>query len=168
MEMDALGRERGTEPDPDIWRWSPQDIIEFDEMLGVAFNALVRDTGLRQLTFVEAGAGIGTKLYLARHKYNLREWGFEINPDYISRAKALGVRIELRDLRADPRPDWGIYDIVYIARPFKDDAQEVEWEQSVQDAMGRGAVLISAFTARKPYTWKCIYRKPFRGVWIKP
>lgn len=172
MEMDALVLEQGKEPDPDIWRWSPLDIVSFDAMLSVARELAIsnRPVGerLRRIRFGEAGAGIGTKLYLAKNKYNLVEYGYEINPDYVARAKELDVSIEVRDLRAEPKPEWDIYDIVYTARPFKDDDEEVAWEQEVQDAMRPGAVLIAAYVARKPYSWGCYYRRPFRGVWVKP
>jgi hypothetical protein len=168
MEMDQLRREQGRTPDPDLWRWSPLDIREFDIMLHVALN-VIQQSPPRELSFAEAGSGIGTKLYLARHKYGLAETGYEINEDYLARSAELGVNAIKRDL-GDPgnQPDWAAFDLVYIARPFKDDAVEADWERSVMAAMRPGGRLISAFAAVKPYDWPCYYRRSFRGVWIKP
>lgn len=176
MEMEQVRRELGTEPDPELWRWSPLNIFEFDRMLNVAWHIAIdhnaiqsRAPYLRPISLAEAGAGIGTKLYFAKHKYGLAVTGYEISEEYVQKAKELelDVSLELRDLRAVPAPPWGDFDIVYTSRPFKDDTEEAEWEQSVQDAMRPGAVLIAAFTARKPYGWECYYRFPFHGVWLK-
>jgi SAM-dependent methyltransferase len=174
MEMDQLEKEKLKDPDDVIWRFSPLDIRVFDVMLNLAHNLVV---GLRgdepgpratDISFVEAGCGIGTKLYLAKHKYFMTEYGYEINPEYIEKCHELGVQAELRDLSEDPQPIWGAYDIVYTCRPFKNDIFEQKWERSVQEAMRPGAVLIASFTARKPYHWPCYLRAPFRGVWVKP
>ena len=125
MEMDQLCLERETsEPDPDMWRWSPLEITEFDRMLTVAVQLLSRSGGLRQLFFAEAGSGIGTKLYLAKHYHNLKETGYEISRDYLAKSACLGVNAYWWDLR-EKQPPWSHFNIVYIARPFKDDAVEV-------------------------------------------
>jgi hypothetical protein len=166
MEMDQLCLERETtDPDPDMWRWSPLELTEFDRMLTVAVQLLSR--GLRQLFFAEAGCGIGTKLYLAKHYHNLHETGYEISREYLVKAGELGVNAYRWDLR-EKHPPWSHFNIVYIARPFKDDAVEVAWENEVCESMRPGSVLISAYSAHKPYSWPCFYRRPFRGVWMKP
>lgn len=121
---------------------------------------------MRPLTFCEAGCGIGTKLYLAKHYYGLSEFGYEIDDRYLAKCEELKVHAIKCDLR-EYSPPWPVFDIVYLARPFKDDSAEAEWEQGVMDAMRPGGVLISAFAAVKPYRWACYYRRPFRGVWVK-
>jgi SAM-dependent methyltransferase len=178
MEMDQLKLETEKDPDDVIWRFSPLDINEFDIMLNIAHNLAV---GIRgditdfrpgdpsiDISFVEAGCGIGTKLYLAKHKYLMIEYGYEINEEYIAKCHELGVQAELRDLTADPPPTWSAYDIVYTCRPLKNDVAEVQWEKSVHEAMRPGAVLMASFVALKPYNWPCYYRQPFRGIWVKP
>ncbi len=166
LEFDQLKRERElSDPDPDMWRWSPLEIAEFARMLEVA-RSLAMD-GLRRLTFMEAGSGIGTKLYLAHYHFGMSAVGYEISDDYLAKAQELNVKTVKCDLREED-PPWEDADIAYIARPFKDDKYETEWERKVMDRMRPGAVLISAYAAVKPYTWPCYYRQPFRGVWIKP
>jgi SAM-dependent methyltransferase len=171
MEMEQLKREAEKEPDDVIWRFSPLDIREFDIMLNFAYNLAIGNRGKvndGEISFVEAGCGIGTKLYLAKHKYRMTEYGYEINEEYIAKCHKLGVQAELRDLSAEPPPIWSAYDIVYTCRPFKSDVFEVQWEKSVHDAMRPGAVLVASFVALKPYNWPCYYRRPFRGIWVKP
>lgn len=166
MEIEQLKLERETtEPDPDLWRWSPLEITEFARMLQVARG--LATAGLRRLRFAEAGCGIGTKLYLARHHFEMDEMGYEINDDYLVKCRKLGVRAEKCDLRVD-KPPWDKFDIVYLSRPFKSDEYEVQWEWEVLHAMRPGTVLMSAYAAVKPHKWPCYYRKPFRGVWVKP
>lgn len=165
LELEQLYKERETtDPDPEMWRWSPLELREFDRMLTIACQLFPQ---LRELSFCEAGSGIGTKLYLAKHYHNLRAVGYEISDDYIEKASTLGVDTRKMDLRTDS-PPWTEFDIVYTARPFKEDSVETAFEKSVQDGMRPGAVLMMAYTSTKPYSWPCFYRAPFRGVWQKP
>lgn len=169
MEMEQLDMEGGKTPDPDMWRWSPLDIREFDIMLHLAYDAITdgAEVSERQLYFFEAGCGIGTKLYLAKHKYDMIELGWEINPEYLPSCEALGVAAEQRDLRAES-PHWEAYDIIFFGCPFKDPMEERAWELSIHESMRPGAVLIGWHRAVEPYTWHKLYRRNFRGVWRKP
>lgn len=176
LEAEQVGREYGKDPDPDLWRWSPLDIPEFARMLKVAQRLAAESSirlrepgqGTHRLKLAEAGSGIGTKGYFAKHYFDLDFTGYEINDEYIARSADLGVNTIKCDLRESPGPPWTMYDIVYVARPFKDDGEEARWELAVMQAMRPGAVLISAFAAVKPYSWECHYRSAFRGVWVKP
>jgi hypothetical protein len=171
MEMAQLKKEQGRKPDPDSWRWSPSDIRLWDEMLYAAYSYFYENgrTDHHNISIWEAGSGIGTKLYRAKHHYGMIEYGFEKFDYYVAAAQELGVACEQRDLSdLDNQPSWEVPDIVFTARPFKNDLFEVKWEQLVQDQMRPGAVLISTFTARKPYGWTTLYRAAFRGVWVKP
>ena len=170
MEMAQLELEHGRDPDPNVWRWSPSDIRNWVEMLDVAIQYYNRTDSHSPgyISIWEAGSGIGTKLKWAKQK-GLIEYGFELFEDYVAAARRLGVQCEQRDLSdLDNQPSWEVPDIVFTARPFKDDLFEVKWERLVQDMMRPGAILMSTFTARKPYGWPCLYRVGFRGVWFKP
>lgn len=162
---ERLGAKAGIPPDPERWRWSPFDLQEFSQMLGVAID--YAPTSGEQMSFFEAGCGIGTKLKVAQDGYDLRAHGWEIIPAYIRVAQELGVSVEEHDLLKED-PHYEQYDIVYIAQPFKDDATEVAWEKSVHEAMRPGAVLIATYASVKLYTWELFYRAPWRGVWRKP
>jgi hypothetical protein len=171
MEMEQLEKEHGRDPDPDSWRWSPSDIRIWAEMLDYAVNYFrsAHTHGPGPISIWEAGSGIGTKLYLAKHRYGLIEYGFEKFDYYVAAARELGVACEQRDLSdLDDQPAWEVPDIVFTARPFKDDLLESKWEKLIQDRMRPGTVLMSTFTARKPYGWTVLYRATFRGVWVKP
>ena len=151
-------------PDENNWGWSPLNLPSFNEMLAVA-----AERAKFGAKFLELGSGIGTKLYLAAHGYGLDPYGIEIHPVYREAARAL--RMKERTLPADLRHasiDWQAFDIVYTSRPFRDDAEEEAWEHKVIDSLRPGAVLISAFCGVKPYDWECLYRRPWRGVWVKP
>ena len=166
MELEQVTRERETsDPDPDMWRWSPLEITEFARMLEIARGLAV--DSLRKLRFAEAGCGIGTKLYLAEHQFELEAIGYEINDEYLEKCRELAVHAVKCDLRVD-KPPWEKFDIVYLSRPFKSDEYEVAWEWEVLNAMRPHTILISAYAAVKPRGWQCYYRKPFRGVWVKP
>jgi SAM-dependent methyltransferase len=167
MEMDQVPREYGKDPDPEIWRWSPLDIREFDLMLHIAYSHYENIGADRQLSFLEAGCGIGTKLYLAKNKYRMQELGWELFADYLAICESLGVLAEQHDLRAES-PDWGQFDVVFFGCPFKEPLVERAWELEIQNGMRPGAVLIGWHIAVRPYAWKELYRKPFRGVWVKP
>jgi SAM-dependent methyltransferase len=165
MELNQLYLERETtDPDPEMWRWSPLELSEFDRMLTVAIQLL---PGFKAPLFCEAGCGIGTKLYLAKMYHNLVATGYEISHDYLEKAAELDVDARYMDFRKDA-PPWAEYDIVYIARPFKSDDTESAFERAAQEGMRPGAVLMMAYTSVKPYSWSCFYRAPFRGVWKKP
>jgi hypothetical protein len=166
LEFKQLAQERETtEPDPDMWRWSPLEMRLFIPMISVATAAAA--DGFRVLRAAEAGSGIGTKLYYMKNYCNLDVTGYEINDEYIARSRELGVKTEKCDLRAD-NPPWGKFDIVYVARHLKDDDAQVAWEKKVRRDMRRGAVWVAAYVASKPYDWECLYRASFRGVWRKP
>jgi len=172
MELEQLHKEKETsDPDPDMWRWSPLEITKFAHMLQVAVQLAFKERPeghkFDKLTFAEAGSGIGTKLYLAKYHFELQEIGYEINDLYLAMARKLNVLSVKCDLRKD-KPPWEKYDIVYVARPFKSDEFEVAWEKEVMAAMRPHAVFMSSYAAVKPYGWQCYYRAPFRGVWLKP
>src|SRR5215472_7185225 len=173
MEEIQRKKEQGKDPDPAVWRWSPFDIRVFDEMLQKACDLAVREQAAREeygtLSYVEAGSGIGTKVYWAEHEYHLIATGYEINDEYLAMSRQLGVTVIPMDLSdLDNQPVWQAYQIVYSARMFKDDVFQAKWEQNLQHALYPGTVLMMTYAASKPYDWPCYLRAPWRGVWVKP
>lgn len=166
IEAEWLAMERRREPDPDLWRWSPTPLPKFVDMLGVASMCREIMDLDRKPRFFEAGCGVGTKLVVAK-QFGLEELGWELFPEYVEQARALGVNVEQHDLRQD-EPDWGSFDIVFLSRPFKDDEENRQFEQRAMDAMRPGAVLMSSFAGVKPYGWRWLYKGPWRVVAVKP
>jgi SAM-dependent methyltransferase len=167
LEAEWLRRNYETEPDPNLWKWAPTPLPRFMEMMSYATMAKDIVESEWPPRFFEAGCGIGTKLYIARHEWGMDELGWEIFPEYVEQARKLDVNAEQHDLRTE-EPDWASFDIVFISRPFKDDAEEHVWEQKVQDAMRPGAVLIASYAAVKPYSWRWLYKGSWRIVAVKP
>jgi hypothetical protein len=148
----------------DHYGWSPFGLRKFEELLVLAADRT--DAGA---LFMEAGCGIGTKLYRAR-QLGLWEYGMDINNNFIKHAReVLGVRAYLGSVREMP---YDKADIVYISRPYKNDEVEVEYETSVHSAMRNGTILIAAFAAVKP-EWEILFRtgqhgKPVPRVPVPP
>ena len=164
---------RVTLPDPkDYVGWMPYDLSRFAMFLTDAVAAAPGPD------FLDAGAGLGTKVLLARYLYDLEAGGIEIVREYVAAAHALGAYV----LQCDARTyqGYGSHDIVYLNRPVQDPA----FERHVMGLMRPGAVLIIVNgMTRPPVTeWEEIseeYDVPdtlsrypalqaIHGVWRKP
>jgi hypothetical protein len=144
----------------DNYGWSPLPLSIFSRLMDAATVNVVPNT-----FFLEAGSGIGTKLFIAREKYGLFEYGVEQNQYMVSFAKnELCVRCYVGDVIQVP---YDMASIVYISRPFKDDQEEIKYEKSVHAQMRTGSILIAAWAAVKP-SWPILYREGQHGVWRKP
>jgi SAM-dependent methyltransferase len=167
LEAEWLRRNYLEDPHEALWKWAPTPLPKFIEML--AYATLVREIADldRAPRFFEAGCGIGTKLYVAKHEFGLDELGWELFPEYVKQAQELGVNVQQHDLRAE-EPAWHKFDIVFISRPFKDETEEHAWEERIQAAMQPGAVLMASYAAVKPYTWRWVYKGSWRIVAVKP
>jgi hypothetical protein len=139
--------------------WSPLPLTIFERLMDTAASVVPPGT-----FFLEAGSGIGTKLFIAREKYGLWEYGIEANAYMLRFAKdELGVRCYLGDVE---HIAYEMAGIVYLSRPFKDDAEEIEYEKMVHRQMRQGAILVAAWAAVKPQ-WPILYREGQHGVWRK-
>ncbi len=168
IEADWVARERKQEPDPEFWRWSPTPLPKVREMFATADMCRELAELEHRPTFFDAGCGIGTKMYLAFRMFGWAVYGWDLYPEYIEFARRqFGIQPEVRDLRKH-EPDWAAYDVIMTSRPFKDDAEETAWERRVQEAMRPGAVLIGTHLGVKPYSWRWLYRAPWRLVAVKP
>ena len=143
----------------DHYGWSPLPLPKFTDLMNISQQYLPSNP-----FFLEAGCGIGTKLYLARENYGCWEYGFDINADFVKFAREiLGVRAYVGSVQDMP---YDKADVVYIARPYKDDAKEVEYEKMVHSRVRNGAILIAAYAAVKP-EWHCLFRLGQHGAWKK-
>ena len=167
LEAEWVRRNYETTPDPDLWKWAPTPLPRFQEMLAYATMTREMNELDHRPRFFEAGCGIGTKLYIAKYQFGLDELGWELFPEYIEQAKKLGVNVEQHDLRAE-EPNWREYDIIFVSRPFKDDQEERNLETRIQRCMRPGAVLVSSYSAVKPYSWRWLYKGSWRIVAVKP
>jgi SAM-dependent methyltransferase len=144
----------------DHYGWSPLPLRKFIELMNICQQYLPPHA-----IFLEAGCGIGTKLYVAREMYDMWEYGFDINADFIDHAKnAFGVRAYVGSVLDMP---YDLADVSYIARPYKDNSKEVEYERLVHHRIRNGAILIAAYAAVKP-EWHCLFRLGQHGAWKKP
>jgi hypothetical protein len=165
LEIDWQLRNAEGDQSEEFWGWSPLDFQTFNQMLALAARRVPQGSH-----FLELGSGIGTKLILAKEGYGLRVSGIELRDDYASVARVLGLsypEIRIGDLRTIDIA-WEAYDIVYNSRPFRGEAEEERWEQRIIDSIRPGAIYIAAFASVKPYSWECLTRAPWRGVWVKP
>lgn len=169
LEAEWVAIERKQEPDPQFWRWSPTPLPKVRVMMAIA--DMYR--GIAELEtepkFFDAGCGIGTKMAVAEWEFGWDAYGWDLYPEYIRVATdQLGMaNARVANLRNE-EPIWHAYDIVMISRPFKDDAEQEAWERKVQTQMRPGAVLIATHAAVKPYSWRWLYRAPWRIVAVKP
>ena len=163
--------------DPDYVGWMPYDLSRFVMFLTDAV-AVATPGPLSLISFLDVGAGPGTKVLLARELYDMDAAGIEIVPEYRAAAVVLGAQVLLCDART--YLCYAAYDIVYLNRPV----QDVAFERQVMAAMRPGAVLITVNgMTRPPHTeWEPVaeeYDVPdgltrppaleaIHGVWRKP
>ena len=119
-------------------------------------------------TFLDIGAGTGTKIRLAQALFGLKGGGIEIVPEFVAEARARGIRVEAVD--AFDFKGYGSVDIVYMNRPS---TLMDELEGLVMEQMAPGAVLILVNGRNDPGKagWLMVsqeFGEPVIGVWIKP
>lgn len=169
LEAKWVSIERKQEPDSQFWRWSPTPLPKVREMMATVDMYREITKLERAPRFFDAGCGIGTKMALAEEMFVWEANGVDLYEEYINVARnELGLEFAwVGDLRRN-EPPWSVYDIVMISRPFKDDEEEEAWERKVHASMRPGAVLIATHAAVKPYSWRWLYRAPWRIVAVKP
>jgi len=117
-------------------------------------------------TFLDAGAGIGTKVILAREVFGLAAAGIDVVEEYLAEALRLGAPVDEAD--AMTYEAYGQWDVVYHYGPYREPERQVEFERRLQSEMAPGAVLVAAMPSAKPAAWESLFRAPWQGVWRKP
>lgn len=127
-------RKRLPQPDERFLPWMPYQIPGFLALLAEAIPAA---PGSR---FLDVGAGIGTKMLLAREIFGLDVTGTEISPELAAQAAGLGLDIVCGD--ALDYAGYGAHDLIWLYRPCRDPDTEAALEKVIWDAMAPGAVIL--------------------------
>lgn len=108
------------------------------------------------LSFLDVGCGIGTKLLLAELMFpGLKCEGIESHPTIAKVAWTLGARVKIAD--AFEYDEYDRFDIVFAYRPCSDFDMESRLERRVMDCMREGAVLfLVGGQVDPPASWESI------------
>ncbi len=162
-EQDWLGAVSGA-GDASCTPWMPFSVPAFIALLA---EALPEAEGP---VYAEAGAGIGTKMVLAREIFGLEVTGVERVPEYAGFARSvLGVPVDEGDAL-----DWDGYgkaDLVWFNRVFRDGPVQAGLESLVWSSVRPGAVVMCAnLEDRPPRDWYPVLDdwEVRRGIWQKP
>lgn len=102
--------------------------------------------------FFEIGAGIGTKMMLAKEIFGFDVTGIERVPEYAARARKLGLTVINADALA--WNGYGGYGMVWFNRPFADPLTQAKLEAKVWDEVSPGTVVIGVnLEAPPPVSW---------------
>jgi hypothetical protein len=145
--------------------WMPFNTEDFLLLAACALKASAGDPP----RFLEIGAGIGTKMFLASRVLGMDAFGIERVPEYVTQAAELGCPVELADAGGWDR--YGMYDIVWLNRVYRDRSLEAQLEAQLWEDMAPGAVIMCAhLEAPPPSSWwtKLDDWEARRGVWLKP
>lgn len=146
--------------------WMPYVIPDFIALVAEALPDMRPGTG----RFLEVGAGIGTKMLIARELFGLDVAGVERTPEYTSAAATMGLDVQTAD--ALGWDGYGQADLTWFNRPFRDPAAQAELERQVWAGSAPGTVIICAnLEDRPPVSWYPVldaWDSERRGIWQKP
>ena len=163
MDREWMSRHEGYDDPGRCLPWMPFSWPDFIALIG---EALPETTGDK---FLDVGAGIGTKMLLAREIFGLDVTGIERVPAYIKVARDHDLMVIERD--AAGWDGYGDYDLVYFNRPFFDQGLQERLEQHIWNTMKPGAVVVGVnLVASPPPTWYPILddREVRRWILQKP
>jgi SAM-dependent methyltransferase len=157
VELEASWQNK-VSPIPGCFGWEPYSLESFSELLAIAAsrNFLA--------SFLDAGAGIGTKVIRATH-YGLIASGIDLVPEFLAEAARIGADVQYGDVR---EWDYSLYGIVYVNHPLIDQDEEAQLEFAIHDGMASGSVLVAVNYGIAP-DWPEIGRiGEWNAVWVKP
>jgi hypothetical protein len=160
LEQQWVGRVQVSARDR-YFDWQPAPVGMFNSLL----EECLPYVPLHNLTFLDAGGGIGTKCLLAQ-RYGLIAHNIDRVSEYISEACRLGVDSELSLI--EDYVAISEYGIVYVNHPLVPDFEEVVIERDIHDRMGFGSVLMSINYDVAPSGWTEVARiGPWNAAWVK-
>jgi hypothetical protein len=142
--------------------WMPFPVPAFISLL---FEALPEAPGDK---FLEVGAGIGTKMELARELAGLDVTGIEVNAAYAGEAARRGLGVLIMD--ATDFAYYGEYDLIWFNRVYRDADLQARLEKTIWDEARPGAVVMCANLENPPPGWIIVLDdwEIRRGIWMKP
>lgn len=144
--------------------WMPFPVPEFITLLAAAVTEADGDA------FLEIGAGIGTKMLVAKTLFGLGVAGVERVPEYVAQAAEMGITVLEADIL--DFADYAPFDIIWFNRAFRDASAQTQLEHQVWDGVRPGAVVMCANLENKPPSnWFIVddeWGDLRRGVWQKP
>lgn len=146
--------------------WMPFCIPDFVALMAEALP----DMQPGACRFLEIGAGIGTKMVIARELFGLDVSGIERTDEYAAAARTAGLDVQTADALA--WDGYGKADLIWFNRPFRDPAAQASLEALVWDQASPGTVIICAnLEGRPPMSWYPVldaWDSERRGIWQKP
>ncbi len=142
--------------------WMPFPLFDFVALVAEALPEAEGDW------FLEVGAGVGTRMLLAREIFGLSVQGIERVPEYVKQAQELGLDVLWQD--ALTFQGYDSYDIIWFNRPFRDRDLQVQLEQKIWADAKPGTVIICAnLEGTPPDSWYLVLNdmEVRRGIWQK-
>jgi trans-aconitate methyltransferase len=141
-ELERIHSGEGAGPGHEVG-FLPYPIMEFRHLLDAAISHHPPPS------FIDLGAGIGTKVELARLAGIHAASGIEISDHLLECAESYGFAVFRGDVRTYRVAGIGI---VYLNHPLADTQQEAELELRIQAELSPGSVLISVHSHLPPPT----------------
>ena len=117
-------------------KYVPYNYEDFDKELQLAVSYA---DGKK---FLDVGCGIGDKLLIAREMFGLDVIGIEIDKEYIKLAHKILDNVIIQEDVLN-YSGYGLYDIVYMYKPFADKEKQTKLERLIESQMREGAILIA-------------------------
>lgn len=132
-----------------------------------------RTIGLN-VKFLEVGCGSGVKAVMASQIFAYMSEGFDIRPDYVSKAVETAALFKDKFSVFWDGDAWAqavVYsnaDVVYLNQLFTDPDEQHRIEQYIRDNMSQYAYLIGVNNISSPADWELVHEQPFAYVARKP
>lgn len=165
----------GPRHDPIFNPWMPYQPADF---IGIVWECMPELNGVE---FLDVGCGPGTKMQIAAALFGLNPIGVEIDLEMAREARKRTPALILWENAIDsPDHFYGLFDLIWLYRPFRDSERERALELHILNAMQPGAILAGGSWETdvpgmgwQPIVDDCIISpdgtaKIFRGAWQKP